>query len=89
MEWQKEWMDAKLPFQNNKKTELEKLKTENVNLYLANDTISDTIKKLNEELEGLKSKTKKMESELAECETIKEKNLELVSQKIWKSQTNV
>ena len=45
---------------------------------MANDTISDSIKKLNVELEFFKSKNEKMELDLVECETLREKNLELV-----------
>ena len=68
-------------FQNNKKSEMEKLKTENVNLYLANDTITDVIKKLNDEVEGLKSRNEKLEADLMDLASVQQRNAELVT--VW------
>ena len=67
-------------FQNNKKSELEKLKTENVNLYLANDTISDVIKKLNDDIDALKSRNEKLEGDLQDLATLQQRNTELVTE---------
>ena len=67
-------------FQNNKKSELEKLKTENVNLYLANDTISDVIKKLNDDIDALKSRNEKLEADLQDLATLQQRNTELVTE---------
>ena len=64
--------------QNNKKQDMEKLKTENVDLYMANDTITESIQKLNEEIANLKTKNDHLEQINLECTTLKEQYNDLV-----------
>jgi gluconate kinase len=60
---------------------MEKLKTENVDLYMANDTITESIQKLNEEIVNLKTKNDHLEQINLECTTLKEQYNDLVRTK--------